>query len=150
MRSVNRPSDQSGDRVHIQKLGSVGLTPSYFEVKSFFSQAQQNYKITGYYMHCKHKVSYQSKIRNPDNHQHLHRWESSRFTPLHLFYLTFTDWLLHIRSEIMCSRKQFSTAVSQQNFKNKTKKEGFQEQWHLFLGSSCVAPTPPPLGHHPH
>lgn len=85
MRSVYRPSDQSADRVHTQKIGSVGLTPSYFEVKSFFSQAQRNYKITGYYMHYKHNVSYQSKIRNPDNHQHLRRWDSSRLTPLHLF-----------------------------------------------------------------
>lgn len=40
----------------------------------------------------------------------------------------------------MCLPKQFSIAVSQQNFKTKTNKEGFQELRHLFLGSSCVPP----------
>lgn len=47
----------------------------------------------------------------------------------------------------MCLPKQFSTAVSQQNFKTKTNKEGFQELQHLFLGSSCV--PPPPFGSSP-
>lgn len=44
----------------------------------------------------------------------------------------------------MCLPKQFSTAVSQQNFKTKTNKEGFQELRHLL-----EAPVCPPLGSSP-